>query len=253
MHDKDRLALFSARLRAIKDKERIVQVELAQHLKCSPELVSNWMNGKRFPRAEDLVGISQFTGVSIDYLLGISDIETVSESQPSKEHPFYARLWSLDKTEEVEKDSRIIWDATPDFYWVYDDHHWSELIFENITARGCKYYFLYKKTDENDEKVERLTRKLYAKLGDSWKGLAHYVAALPDEFPGWAEHVLYDPIGDNPRCILISGVDFIDFGSQDKDKDVPNLEFTTMMSDAFAKWFKMLWNKRVADSEWIIT
>lgn len=42
----------------------------------APSIVSRWESGIKFPSRENLVKLAELYGVSVDYLLGISDDET---------------------------------------------------------------------------------------------------------------------------------------------------------------------------------
>jgi transcriptional regulator with XRE-family HTH domain len=253
---KELLSVFSKRLRTIRDERRIVQADLAKSLNCSEELVSNWMTGKRFPVAEDLIGISRHIGVSVDFLLGLSEIETIPDiagedkEKPVPQTPLAPYLWYLERTKQMESKVKVIWDATPDFYWIYTDQYWSSLVLDNICERKVKFYFLYKDTEENKDRAAGHARRVEARIGDNWHQLVHYVPVESDSFPGWAEHLLYDPFSQDPHCIMVTGMDYLQLDQE--DVDVPNLEFTPPMRDAFARWFKQAWNKRVTDPEWII-
>jgi transcriptional regulator with XRE-family HTH domain len=242
------LADFSNRLTQLIADQRIVQKELADYLGYSAGQINHWKSGEQMPKADDLVGISEYVGKPVSFLLGLDGQD--ERLAPTFEFESLADyLWNENKTEEVEKRASVIWVATPDFFWMYEDTKWRDIVFNNITKRGTKHYFLYKDSDENRPRVKHLTNRLQSKMGDNWRNLAHYVAASTEEFPGWAEYVLYDPFGEDPHCIMVLGVDY--GGFRDK-QSIPNLAFTWPMRDVFTRWFQAVWNKRVEDESWKI-
>lgn len=66
---------FAERLRKLRIEKNLRQDELAKVLNISRQSVSNYENGARFPKDEVLIHkISKFFNVSIDYLLGATNI-----------------------------------------------------------------------------------------------------------------------------------------------------------------------------------
>lgn len=61
---------------AFSDKK---QKDLAEYLDVTPNTVSYFCNGKRTPNTEQLIKMSEYFGISADYLLGISDTMTANE------------------------------------------------------------------------------------------------------------------------------------------------------------------------------
>ena len=56
------------------EAEKISQYALAKKLGISQSTICNWLNGKKEPSIESLWKLSDFFDVSIDYLVGKSDI-----------------------------------------------------------------------------------------------------------------------------------------------------------------------------------
>ena len=56
-------------LKAIRKKKKYSQLKVAMDLSISREALSHYENGKRSPDVEMLVTLSQYFGVSIDYLI----------------------------------------------------------------------------------------------------------------------------------------------------------------------------------------
>lgn len=73
--------IFATRLRGLMDMHNISHQELADELGVSRQAVSWYYFGKRQPNFEKLIDISEFFGVSTDYLLGVSEFKNYEEIQ----------------------------------------------------------------------------------------------------------------------------------------------------------------------------
>ena len=62
--------MFSEKLKEIRRRDGITQLQAAKLLDVSLGAVGNWESGKRTPDAEMLVRIADTFGVTVDYLLG---------------------------------------------------------------------------------------------------------------------------------------------------------------------------------------
>ncbi|MBR3743469.1 MAG: helix-turn-helix transcriptional regulator [Clostridia bacterium] len=71
MGNVDRQRLVEAR-----NKHGYSQKYVALTVGVAPSIVSRWESGGKFPSRENLVKLAELYGVSVDYLLGISDDET---------------------------------------------------------------------------------------------------------------------------------------------------------------------------------
>jgi transcriptional regulator with XRE-family HTH domain len=73
------MADFHKRLRELIEEKRrtegILQNDLAKHLHVRKSTVSNWVNTERFPDEDILKKIADFYNVTVDYLLGNTDIK----------------------------------------------------------------------------------------------------------------------------------------------------------------------------------
>lgn len=65
--------IFSKRLKELRIEKNLKQSDLAQVLKVSSRTISFYENGKRECNFNTLLKISDYFGVSIDYLLGKTD------------------------------------------------------------------------------------------------------------------------------------------------------------------------------------
>ena len=64
---------FGERLRDLRIEKNVGQVELAISLGVSKGIISLWENGLREPRLSNLIALSKYFKVSIDYLAGLED------------------------------------------------------------------------------------------------------------------------------------------------------------------------------------
>ena len=65
--------MFKETLRQLRKEQKVTQTELASYLGFYHSAVVKWENGEREPSFETLIKIAQYFGVSVDYLLGITD------------------------------------------------------------------------------------------------------------------------------------------------------------------------------------
>lgn len=66
---------FSQRLRQLREEKRITQAALGRAVDISPRMVSFYESGNHFPRNEMILKrIADYFQVSLDYLLGYSDL-----------------------------------------------------------------------------------------------------------------------------------------------------------------------------------
>lgn len=66
--------LIAQRITELLKAYNLTQYSLAKHIGISPSAVCNWLNGKKEPSIESLWKLSEFFDVSIDYLVGKTDI-----------------------------------------------------------------------------------------------------------------------------------------------------------------------------------
>ncbi len=66
---------FAKRLKTLRIKSELNQTQLAQRLNLKSSAISKYEKGLTQPGIETLITLAQIFGVSLDYLVGISDIE----------------------------------------------------------------------------------------------------------------------------------------------------------------------------------
>lgn len=72
---------FSRRFKELREEKGVSQESLAKILKIPRASISNYEREGRIPREERLKLIADYFGVSIDYLLGRTDVETLDDGE----------------------------------------------------------------------------------------------------------------------------------------------------------------------------
>lgn len=65
--------LFGKKLKELRTDKALTQKQTAEILQVSKTTVCQWETSKQKPSLADIVAISEFFGVSTDYLLGLED------------------------------------------------------------------------------------------------------------------------------------------------------------------------------------
>ncbi|HEL9639368.1 TPA: helix-turn-helix transcriptional regulator [Streptococcus suis] len=76
--------MFTERLKALRKEAGLTQKDIAQHFKFSQPAYQQWESGKKNPGKETLEKFADFFDVSVDYLLGKTDIKNSSEIDEEK-------------------------------------------------------------------------------------------------------------------------------------------------------------------------
>jgi class 3 adenylate cyclase len=64
------------KIRILREKRGLKQINLANALQVSPQAVSKWERGANYPDTDVLIKMARLFDVTVDYLLGITDRET---------------------------------------------------------------------------------------------------------------------------------------------------------------------------------
>lgn len=72
---------FGERLRELREAKEITQIDLAKVLSLANSTISQYEANRRDPDSSTLKRLADYFGVSLDYLLGRSDIRTPPEIQ----------------------------------------------------------------------------------------------------------------------------------------------------------------------------
>ena len=73
MKNAEALPILSQRLKELRMERYLGQVALAESIGVSKAVVSMWEMGKREPSMTSLIALANFYGVSIDYIVGLTD------------------------------------------------------------------------------------------------------------------------------------------------------------------------------------
>lgn len=68
---------FGPRLKTLIDEKGITVRSLANDLNVSVGVLSDWQNGNKTPRGDSIMKLTEYFGVTADYLLGLTDASTI--------------------------------------------------------------------------------------------------------------------------------------------------------------------------------
>ena len=66
---------FSQRLKELRKEKNLTQVELGSMLNYGYTTIANYENGRNHPSLKDIIRIANIFDVSVDYLIGNSDVK----------------------------------------------------------------------------------------------------------------------------------------------------------------------------------
>ena len=92
-------------LKKIREKKNYTQLKVATDLGVTQELISRYELGYSFPQANMLIALSKYFNCSVDYLLGLTDIETPLRYLTSN---YNADL--VAKYDTLSKNNKVIFD-----------------------------------------------------------------------------------------------------------------------------------------------
>lgn len=83
------------RIKQLRKEKKITQIRLSIELEVSQETISAYEKGKYFPSAKSLLKLRDIFGVSIDYILGLSDnkYDLLSESDLTEDELYIINLY----------------------------------------------------------------------------------------------------------------------------------------------------------------
>ena len=87
-------------IRRLRGGAGLTQEELAEALHISPQSVSKWERGEGYPDITALPGLARFFGVTLDELMGMSDLDDWNF------HAGVNHLWKAGQFDEAERRSR---------------------------------------------------------------------------------------------------------------------------------------------------
>lgn len=92
---------FSERLKNLRKQAHLTQIDVAEKLGISQPAYASWERGAKKPTQDNLVKIAQVLNVSIDYLVGNSDVNINEDELENVE--FLFRMNSKGLTDEEKK------------------------------------------------------------------------------------------------------------------------------------------------------
>lgn len=100
---------FGSRLKHIRKTKNITQKDLAKNIQVAQSTIANYENNIRFPGSEILRQISDYLMISVDYLLGLTELEKTDEiSHNYKLETVYLYLVDILMAGEIEEAKKII-------------------------------------------------------------------------------------------------------------------------------------------------
>jgi len=102
---------FSKVFNQLCEKNKVSYAKIAEYVGYSPQAVSKWGRGETEPNFETLDKLADYFNVSIDFLLGKSDIENViNPYETDTEKELYKKIKLLSKEEQIALNNFV--DAT---------------------------------------------------------------------------------------------------------------------------------------------
>lgn len=109
--DEELKKIFAGNLKRWLQERDKSQVELAKYMKVSSPTVSDWVNGKKMPRADKLQSISNWLSIDLSDLL-----MNKGDNSPEQDSPYYLNPKTAQIAQQVFDDPnlRILFDAARD-------------------------------------------------------------------------------------------------------------------------------------------
>jgi len=109
--DEELKKIFAGNLKRWLQERDKSQVELAKYMKVSSPTVSDWVNGKKMPRADKLQSISNWLSIDLSDLL-----MNKGDNSPEQDSPYYLNPETAQIAQQVFDDPnlRILFDAARD-------------------------------------------------------------------------------------------------------------------------------------------
>lgn len=109
--DEELKKIFAGNLKRWLQERDKSQVELAKYMKVSSPTVSDWVNGKKMPRADKLQSISNWLSIDLSDLL-----MNKGDNSPEQDSPYYLNPETAQIAQQVFDDPNlhILFDAARD-------------------------------------------------------------------------------------------------------------------------------------------
>jgi transcriptional regulator with XRE-family HTH domain len=100
------MVLIGERLKSLRGSQSMTQEQLAEVLNVSPQAVSRWENNTTYPDINLLPTMAMYFNVSVDYLLGMDEIQSAEEMVD-----IYTQVHHHVNTGDISKAIKILRDA----------------------------------------------------------------------------------------------------------------------------------------------
>lgn len=168
---------FGDRLKELRKEKGISGLELANIFKVHKGSVSNWETNRRSPDKEMIVKLAEYFGVTVDYLLGNSDIRQAKDRKTIDLFPGYSfsdNPNALDFLKEINKEQAVklpivgsvragVGGVAFDDYLGYEYAH-------GINPNEAIYFYLKVKGDSMEPKISEGDLALVRKQDDIENG-----------------------------------------------------------------------------------
>ena len=151
---------FGSRLKHIRKMKKITQKNLASSIQVGQSTIANYENNTRFPGSQILKQLSDYLEVSIDYLLGLTEVEEIEEESILFDHEYDINKIYLHLTDIL----------------LNGDTEQAKSIIKDISASGISNIII----------IENIFIPILALVGDKWSR---------DEINIAQEHYITDIIG----------------------------------------------------------
>ena len=151
---------IGCRIGRVREKRGLTQSALASLIGESPRTITHWENATRDIRTEGLIALSKALGVSADYILGLTDVETPNQT-----------IQAIHKETGL---SEAAVEALISVNYYFDTGSWKMLAFisdlitapgglwEAISNNAGRYVTLSRKSPLNSEEYDKMLVSLFA-------------------------------------------------------------------------------------------
>ena len=146
------MSLFHERFKALRDASGKTQAKIAEDLGMTPQALSYYANGRE-PSYDTLIAIAKYFGVTIDYLLGVSDHKSDENSAISKQIPLSDK--AIDYLKSVPPELH------PTLNLLISDPNFENFLLEVMT------YIYSLKHGESSESIDIISYELNQKINEA--------------------------------------------------------------------------------------
>lgn len=101
------MSILGKRIKSLREDRRLNQVELSKMLNISNTTLSQYETGQRVPSDEVKIKISKIFDVSLDYLLGVTDVKNNEDIKTIAAHK-EGETFSEDELKDIEEFKKFV-------------------------------------------------------------------------------------------------------------------------------------------------